>query len=365
MPYPFLRQPSEGSADIPFGMTSVSNNTSFSQVSGADFLVFDQQLGLELLGPTPTYEYVFNAGRGDHEAPVWVPSQNKLYLSNLLPGYVPHQVIDLNQDPPTLGTFLSDPPVYATEGGTFHDGLVYWAVSGSTASINGTEQRPGIAVLDPVTNKATTLLNNYFGYYFNSVDDLFVDSKGDIWFTDPDYSWFSLLSDSLPQLAPATYRFRPSTGAVSIVESSLVQPNGIAISPDETTIYICDSGAENGNTTAGQPHLGAPYTNTGPRAIYKYDVIDNGTAIGNKRPFYLPIDWIPDGLKVARNGYVVTATGQGVDVLDEFGTLLVRVQTNYTVENFAWTGANYTDLWMVGQGGISKVTWALQGQALV
>ena len=35
---------------------------------------------------------------------------------------------------------------------------------------------------------------------------------------------------------------------------------------------------------------------------------------------------MPDGLKVARNGYIVTATGKGVDVLDEVGTLLVRVR---------------------------------------
>lgn len=57
--------------------------------------------------------------------------------------------------------------------------------SGGNNSIGGTEQRSGIRTLDPYTNKTTTLLNNYFGYYFNTVDDLFVDPKGDVWFTDP------------------------------------------------------------------------------------------------------------------------------------------------------------------------------------
>jgi sugar lactone lactonase YvrE len=57
--------------------------------------------------------------------------------------------------------------------------------SGGNDSIGGTEQRAGIRTLDPYTNKTTTLLNNYFGWYFNTVDDLFVDAHGDVWFTDP------------------------------------------------------------------------------------------------------------------------------------------------------------------------------------
>jgi sugar lactone lactonase YvrE len=62
---------------------------------------------------------------------------------------------------------------------------IYWGVSGGNNSIGGIASRPGIATLDPLTNKTEILLNNYFGYYFNTVDDLAVDSKGDIWFTDP------------------------------------------------------------------------------------------------------------------------------------------------------------------------------------
>lgn len=52
--------------------------------------------------------------------------------------------------------------------------------SGGNMSVGGMEQRPGIRTLDPVVNKAGTLLNDYFGYYFNTVDDLVVDAKGDV-----------------------------------------------------------------------------------------------------------------------------------------------------------------------------------------
>ena len=72
----------------------------------------------------------------------------------------------------------------------------------------------------------------------------------------------------------------------------------------------------------------------------------------------------PDGFKVARNGYLVTGTGFGVDVLDESGVLLVRIQTSFLATNVAWTGPDLTDLWIVGYGTFAKVTWALQGPAL-
>lgn len=187
MPYHFFRPVFNSTSEPTYGMTSVPNDTSFAQVANADFLVFDRQRGLELLGPNPSYEYVFQVSAAVHEAPVYVPAQNKLYLSQLAPppGYLPQLVVDLNQKPPTLSEYLSDPPVYAPNGGTIHNGLIYWAASGGNNSIGGGEQRVGVRTLDPMTNKTTTLLNNYFGYYFNTIDDIFVHSNGDVWFTDP------------------------------------------------------------------------------------------------------------------------------------------------------------------------------------
>lgn len=186
MPYHFFRNVSQGITDYPFGSTSVPNDTSFGLVKQFDFLVFDRKRGLGLLGPNPTYEYVFNVPFAVHEAPVYAPVQNKLFFSQLGPvGFLPQYVIDLNHDSLILSEFLSDPPVYAANGGTFHNGLIYWGAAGASNNIGGREQRQGIQSLDPATNKTTTLLNNYFGYYFNSIDDIFVHPNGDIWFTDP------------------------------------------------------------------------------------------------------------------------------------------------------------------------------------
>lgn len=91
---------------------------------------------------------------------------------------------------------------------------------------------------------------------------------------------------------------------------------------------------------------------------------DDGTQALNKRPVYLAAGFVPDGLKVAANGYILAGTGRGVDVLDPTGQLLLTIQTNYTVQNFAWTGPQLKTLWLMGNRGISKVEWELAGQEL-
>ena len=188
MPYHFFRPSSFALTEYTFGSTSVPNDASFGLVNQSDFLVFDRTRGLELLGPEPSYELVFSLPPVVNEAPVYVASQNKLYFSRLTNGFLPQLVIDLNAKPPALSEYLPDPPVYGVNGATFHNGLIYWGASGGNISIGGTEQRSGIRTLDPATNKSTTILNNYFGSYFNGVDDLFVHPNGDIWFTDPGMS---------------------------------------------------------------------------------------------------------------------------------------------------------------------------------
>lgn len=182
--YHFFRNISELGG---FGDTTI-NDESLSEIQQADFVVWDKKRGLEILGKNPRYEFVFKVSEAVHEAPVYVPSQNKLYMSRLAPppGYLPQLVVDLNRDPPTLSEYLSDPPVYAPNGGTFHDGKIVWGASGGNSTIEGGEQRVGIRTLDPETNKTVSLINNYYGFYFNTVDDLVVHPRtGDIFFTDP------------------------------------------------------------------------------------------------------------------------------------------------------------------------------------
>ncbi|OJK02962.1 hypothetical protein ASPACDRAFT_76061 [Aspergillus aculeatus ATCC 16872] len=367
LPYHFFRNLTTMDAPTTFGDTTVANGTKLNDIKSAAFIVYNKEKGLEALGPNPSYEYVFAVNEAVHEAPVYVASQNKLYLSQLAPptGYLPQLVVDLNQDPPTLSEFLSDPPVYAPNGGTFHNGKIIWGASGGNNSIGGSEQRVGLRTLDPETNKTVSLVNNYFGYYFNTVDDLAVHPKtGDIWFTDPQYSWFNSLTDTPPQLPAASYRYNTSSGAVVVVDDSIGQPNGIAFTPDGSIVYISDTVAVSAPVDPMYGHPGSTFNTTQRRTIYAFDVSQDGAHAYNKRPIYLAPGFVPDGLKVAANGYIVTGCGYGVDVIDPSGELLFTIQTNYTVQNFAWTGPELKTLWLMGNGGISKVEWDLAGQEL-
>lgn len=83
---------------------------------------------MSLLGEAASYEFMFLVNDAVHEAPVYSPTTNKLYFSQLKgttspPGFLPQLVVNLNVEPPELGELVSDPPVYAPNGGTIHDGL--------------------------------------------------------------------------------------------------------------------------------------------------------------------------------------------------------------------------------------------------
>jgi hypothetical protein len=73
---------------------------------------------------------------------------------------------------------------------------------------------------------------------------------------------------------------------------------------ENRTVYITDSGAVAGPILQSIGPQGTTFNTTGKRMVYAYDLTPDGNHIVNKRPIYLSQDWIPDGLKVARNGYV-------------------------------------------------------------
>ncbi|KAJ2994099.1 hypothetical protein NUW58_g1647 [Xylaria curta] len=342
--------------------TSAPSEPTFQDISYADFLVWDTSVGFEILGPQPSVEFIFAVDNASHVGPVYAPTTNELYFSRLSLGFLPQLVIDLNQNPPTLSERVANPPIYAGTGGRFYKGLIYFSTIGGNSSLEGHSFRPGVYTLDPRTGKSNVIVNNYYGYYFNGVDDLEIDDHGQIWFTDNNYGRTSHVNTHAPQMGVGTYRFNTSSGLVSLVEDSLLEPNGIIFSPDFQTLYLSDTGA--GSVVIDDRVVPAPplaYNSTGARTTYAYDVSNSRKRLLNKRVLYRAIEYVADGIGISREGYLVAGTGHGVDILSADGEPLVRVQTNFTVLNTAWAGKESDELWAFGKGGIARIRLALKG----
>ena len=319
LPYPFRRETARNGSYGPtdtFQQTDVPEDPSFNLLTNASFLVFDKDRGLKILGPNPSNKFMFTVEDYVHEAPVYAPEKHAIIFSTFAYGVSSQLLINLTASPPTLENYNPTPPVSGINGGRYYKGLVYWAVSGSKPFANGTLEEPGLVTLDPKTDKVAVLLNNYFGNYFDSPNDLVIDSGGDVFFTDAIYGWQQNVTATPASLPTAVYRFRPSTGEVHIIENGLVEPNGIGLSPDEKTMYITDTGAEYSTIYAkpGTPYIPLRYNATGARTVYAYDVIEGpaGKYIVGRRPVWVTQEGLPDGFHVARNGYLLTAAGKGL-----------------------------------------------------
>src|ERR1700733_10274512 len=90
------------------------------------------------------------------------------------------------------------------------------------------------------------LASHIDGKRLNSPNDVIVKSDGSIWFTDPSYGIDSdYEGDASPNEigSQRVYRIDAVSGAVTVVADDFVQPNGLAFSPDESLLYIVDTGA--------------------------------------------------------------------------------------------------------------------------
>ena len=103
MPGDFFRKPIDNSfdprQDFPYQSTAISGDPSRQLAASADFLVFDRERGLELLGPSPKNTYRFAIAEVFHDAPVYSPPTNDFYFSQFEPGCLPQLVINHSTSP--------------------------------------------------------------------------------------------------------------------------------------------------------------------------------------------------------------------------------------------------------------------------
>ena len=237
---------------------------------------------------------------------------------------------------PQVRTIVTNPPLHNINGGTLHRGIVYVATNGDSVR--------GIYSLNVTTGKAEAVVNNYRGRRFNSPNDLVFDSSSNMYFTDPTYGWDQSWGGvQQPELPRAIYKFDLRSKALTALSNSVVNvPNGLALSVDESILYVADS-----SSTSMQLDS--------QRAVFAFDV--NRAGLSNPRLIYQIAGGWPDGLRVTRGGLLMVAVSGGVDVIDpRDGRLLGRINTPDDIV-FNLEPARGKGVWLLtGQKKIYKVS---------
>ena len=180
-----------------------------------------------------------------------------------------------------------------------------------------------LARVNVKTGKAETIVDSYKGKRFNAPNDLAIDLKGRIYFTDPRY-----LGEEPRELEHrAVYRVDTDGKNLIEVTHDCEKPNGIAISPDQKTLYIAD---HNNGTDKIDPKGSAP--KKGAMKLYAFTLDDEGLVKGERKTIY---DWEGedgcDGMTVDVKGNLYLAQRStkraGVLVTDPTGKELAFIPT--------------------------------------
>ena len=113
--------------------------------------------------------------------------------------------------------------------------------------------------------RVATLADRYNGKRLNSPNDLTIDTNGRIYFTDPRYG----SQEGVEQDKESVYRIDPD-GKLSRIIDTVSRPNGIAISPDQTTLYVADNREGGAQRVLLAFDLGADGSATKSRVLYDF-----------------------------------------------------------------------------------------------
>ncbi len=194
----------------------------------------------------------------------------------------------------------------------------------------------------------TVMANSYGGKRLNSPNDVVVSSDGAIWFTDPTYgilSNFEGYQAPPEQAAHHVFRIDPTSGETHPVVSDFTQPNGLVFSPDETRLYIAESGASHDDTV--------------PPVIRQFDV--KGSELIDQGVFATIDCGIPDGMRVDTFGNLWSSAKDGVHCFAPDGTLLGKILVPETVANLCFGGPGGHTLFITATTSVYRIFVNSQG----
>jgi len=183
----------------------------------------------------------------------------------------------------------------------------------------------------------TVLVENFEANKLNGPNDLWVDNKGGVYFTDPYYqrSWWS--HNTPQQKDNRVYYLAPNTEKPRIVAAhSFNQPNGIIGTPDGKTLYIADQAEEK---------------------TFIYNIEADGS-LSNKKLFVAKSS---DGMTLDNRGNVYL-TGDGVTVFNSNGVQIhhIDIPQDWTA-NVTFGGKNENILFITALGSVYTLKMAVKG----
>jgi gluconolactonase len=275
------------------------------------------------------------------EGPVWVAKGNYLLFSD-----VPENTVFQWKEGAGVRPFLN-PSGYtgktARKGEPGSNGLLLDSTGRLVLCQHG--DRRVARLEDDKTFKS--IADRYDGKRFNSPNDGVYKSNGDLYFTDPPYGLEGLNNDPTKELPyNGVYRVAKD-GTVTLLTKEMTFPNGIALSPDEKTLYVANS----------DPKL----------PIWKaFEVKPDGTLGAGKVFFdaskYVPArKGLPDGMKVDRDGNLFATGPGGVLIFSPDGTHLGTFNTGEATANCGW-GNDGSTLYITADMYIGRIKLNTKGK---
>lgn len=255
------------------------------------------------------------------EGPVWLRRENAIVFSD-----VPKNIAYRWSEADGLGVFLN-PSGYTGHSRNDRElgsnGLATDRGGNLLLCQHGNRQIARLVRREGTNGVFEAVVPHFQHRRFNSPNDLVVTRKGDLYFTDPPYGLNGLNDSPLKELMFNGVYLARKSGEVVLLTTEMTFPNGIALSPDEKTLYVNQS---DGN---------API-------IRAFDVKPDGT-LANSRVFFdcKPLAQQgrkggPDGLKVDLRGNLWTSGPGGILVISPEGKHLGSLLTGENTANCGW-----------------------------
>lgn len=276
---------------------------------------------------------VLAGGHGWTEGPLWVPA-----LDGLLYSDIPADAVYLYREGEGSRPWIEPTEDYpGGSGGS--NGLILDRAGGLLLAQHGDRRvaRLETGWQDPAPIYGT-LAATFNGRRFNSPNDLVLRHDGSLYFTDPPYGLAGGDGDPARELeVNGVYRLAPD-GAVELLVTDLTRPNGVALSPDQSVLYVANSDPEQG-------------------VIMAYD-LDRDGGVGEGRVFFE--SW-GDGMAVDRAGNLfVAGPGNGVLVLSPAGVPLGSLRTGERTSNVAF-GDDGSTLYITADSHLMRIRLKTKG----